>query len=174
MINSELCRFVLPGTLVLAHESKVKGSDVEHTKSDFAVVKGMLQKQLIVWSPLTKQERKIDSYTTIEGPRGYHWRDQLEVEYVAPRACKPLPGDFDINLQARRSKQMVELIMPESMKQQLKTVKMPRTLSIVKHVQDEGTTLIRPPDVEHVREMIENLKQQRDSEAGGTPPEKDQ
>ena len=43
-INSELCRFVLPGTLVLAHMNEVLGSDISRTKSDWMVVKGMLQK----------------------------------------------------------------------------------------------------------------------------------
>ena len=41
MFNSELCRFVLPGTLVLVHQGKAlaMGSDIGRTKSDWMVAK---------------------------------------------------------------------------------------------------------------------------------------
>ena len=71
-INKEPCRFVLPGTLVLAHLSSVKGSDVGQPKSDWMVAKGMPGKQLIVYYPITKAERKITSYTVVQPPRGNH------------------------------------------------------------------------------------------------------
>jgi hypothetical protein len=69
-INLELCNFVLPGTLVLAHNSSAKGSNVDITKSEWVVVCEMLQKQLVVWSPETRRESKIDSYTLVDGPKG--------------------------------------------------------------------------------------------------------
>ena len=157
-INSELCRFVLPGTLVLGHETGVKGSDVGHTKSDWVVAKGMLRKQLIVYSPVTKMERKIDSYTVIEGPRGTHWRDMLGVKYEAPQACKPLPGDFEADEAARRSRVFVDLIMPDQFKQKLKQIKMQESTSMIKHVQDSGVQMIKPPSVRQLTSMLKHMK----------------
>ena len=144
-INKELCRFVLPGTMVLAHLSSVKGSNVAQPKADWMVAKGMLGKQLIVYYPITKQERKITSYTVVQPPKGNHWRDMLGIEYEAPWACKPLPGDDEADRMARVTKTFVEMTMPEKFKGQLNKIRMPKTVSMVKHIQEEGVDTIKPP-----------------------------
>ena len=156
-INSELCRFVLPGTLVLAHMSEVRGSDVGKTKSDLMVAKGMLGKQLIVYYPNTRRERKIDSYTVIES-KGVHWRDQMGIEYVAPTACKPLPGDLDADSQARKSKQFTDLVMPKVLRDKLKGIRMAKNVDAVRHIQDKGVQIVRPPDIQQLIRQLRELK----------------
>ena len=130
-------------------------------KSDWMVAKGMLQKQLIAYYPVTGRERKIDSYTVIEGPRGSHWRDDLGIPYVAPRACKPLPGDFDEDCQARKMQQFVDPVLPSGLRSKFREVKMPTTLSMVKHVQSGGVEMIKPPDVGKLLQQLKGLEVQR-------------
>ena len=170
-INKELCRFVLPGTLVLAHLSNVRGSDVGQPKADWMVAKGMLGKQLIVYYPITKQERKITSYTVVQPPRGSHWRDLLGIEYTAPWACKPLPGDDEADRIARVTKAFVEMVMPDNLKGQLKKIRMPKTISMVRHIEEEGSATIKPPDVEKLREMLKGMQLQSEGNASGSVPE---
>ena len=167
-INKELCRFVLPGTLVLAHLSSVKGSNVAQPKADWMVAKGMLGRQLIVYYPITKQERKITSYTVVQPPRGNHWRDLLGIEYEAPWACKPLPGDDEADRMARVTETFVRMAMPDEFKGQLKKIRMPKTISMVKHIQEEGTDTIKPPDVEKLREMLKEMQLQSEGNASGS------
>ena len=173
-INKELCRFVLPGTLVLAHLSSVKGSDVGQPKSDWMVAKGMLGKQLIVYYPITKAERKITSYTVVQPPRGNHWRDMLGIEYSAPWACKPLPGDAEDDRMAQVTKTFVDMVMPSHFKAQLKKIRMPKTISMVKHIEEEGTTTIKPPDVEKLRAMLKDMQLHSEGKASGSVQGKSQ
>ena len=156
-INKELCRFVLPGTLILAHNAEAKGSSVSETKSEWVVAKGMLRKQLIVFNPITMAESKIDSYTEMVGPRGYHWRDQLAIPYEAPRACKPLVGDLDLDREAKEQTRFIELTMPETIKTKLKAIKMPTTLSMVKHVDDGAVLKIKRPDIDGLIKKLKKL-----------------
>ena len=80
-INSELCKFVLPGTLVLRHD-KQAGSKLT-PKAQWAVAKGMLRHQLVVYSPFTRRESKIESYTVIKGGSGERWHDDGYLVLVA-------------------------------------------------------------------------------------------
>ena len=131
-------------------------------------------KQLIVLSPMTGRERKVDAYTvmTESNFKGVHWRDQLGIEYVRPLACKPLPGDDAEDAQAKFAHTWVNLLMPKDMRNKLDQVKMPRNLSIVKHVQDEGVMVMRPPDVEKLREMLKQCEIECAEEAEGSDSEK--
>lgn len=170
-LNEELVRWVTPGTLVLAHMKGVKGSDIGKTKSEWMVAKRMLGRQLIVYSPWTKAELKIESYTVIKGPRGTHWRDQLGITYEAPRACKPLAGDLQEDALAKKTNTFINLIMPPEVKAAMKKVKMTKNLDFVKHVQDEGVKIIRPPDIEHVRSLIQQCKDEGDFDKANITPE---
>ena len=126
-----------------------------------------------MFHPVTKMERKIDSYTEMIGPRGYHWRDQLSIPYEAPRACKPLVGDYDLDQEAKLQQRFIELTMPTSVKTMLKAIKMPTPLSMVKHVDDGNVVKIKPPskwDRSHGRAMKDakwRLRSRSSKNSGG-------
>ena len=142
----------------MAHLSEPKGSNVSQPKADWMVAKSMLQKQLVVYYPVTKAERKIDSYSVVEGPRGTHWRDQLGIEYVAPQACKPLPGDFEAERMAKLTNTYIDLTMPQDMRSRMRELKKQTNLKMVRHIQKDGVHMVKPPEVNQLVEMARRLK----------------
>jgi site-specific DNA-cytosine methylase len=157
-INGELARYVQPGTLVLAHMGKVPGSSVDIPKSEWVVAKGMLRKQLVVYAPITKQERKIDSYTLVRGKQGVNWRDALDIPYAPPHAARRRLGDDEADAAARRDNRLINLVMPKKLKEAMSLLKKQKAVNMIKHVHEPGTQTIKPPDVEHLIKMVKMSK----------------
>ena len=164
-INEQLRRFVMPGTLVLMHKSGVKNGDTATARSEWVVAKRMLGRQLIVYSPWTGNELKIDSYTTIDSPQGTHWRDQLGIAYVKPTACEPLRGDEDQDAWAKENDTFIDLAMPEDVKAEMKKMKIRKPIEAVKHVDAGVVQKVTPPDVEHLKALIDTAREEGRREA---------
>ena len=154
MINSELCKFVLPGTLVLKHD--IADGSALIPKSQWAVARGMLRQQLIVYSPFTRQESKITSYTVIKGGRGEHWRDRMGVNYSSAMACKPLPGDVDSDREAILSQTFVEIAMPPILRKYVKEIRLPKSADMVRHITGKTVLEVRPPPIEELMKLAQH------------------
>ena len=94
-IDRELSYFVAPGTPVLVHDPKVKGSQFQ-PKASWWVARGMHREQIILWSPFTHATRKSKSYTAFKLARGLSYQRFLSLEPTPPsRRQRQLPADFN-------------------------------------------------------------------------------
>ena len=94
-IDRELSYFVAPGTPVLVHDPKVKGSQFQ-PKASWWVARGMHREQIILWSPFTHATRKSKSYTAFKLARGLSYQRFLSLEPEPPsRRQRQLPTDFN-------------------------------------------------------------------------------
>jgi hypothetical protein len=94
-IDRELSYFLQPGTPVLVHDPKVKGSQLT-PKSSWWVVRGMHREQLILWSPFTHAVRKSKSYTAFKLARGLSYQKFLSLQ-EAPQSERQTQIPTDLN-----------------------------------------------------------------------------
>ena len=93
-IDRELSYFIQPGTPVLVHDPKVKGSQFT-PKSSWWVVQGMHREQLVLWSPFTHAVRKSKSYTAFKLARGLSYQKFLSLsEAPQSKRQKQIPVDL--------------------------------------------------------------------------------
>ena len=167
-INKELVMYKNPGSLVLCNTPETKNTHFGETKSDWMVAKGMCGAELVVFYPKTGGERKLGSYTSLDFEDGLHWRDLLGIAHKKTAQSSRLAGDTQEEEKAKLMGKFIELFFPENIKKQVKALRLPKTLNMVRHVaHGEQVLSIRPPDVKRLLSQLQTDKANSQPEIQG-------